>query len=42
MKICAGIQAISRSRLNNLNGCEVGIKDGNELFSVALRWAQVA
>jgi hypothetical protein len=40
MKICAGVQAILRFRLSNMNGCNVGITD--EVHRRAgLRWHDI-
>jgi hypothetical protein len=41
-KIGTGIQAILRFCFSNLNGYNIGIIDGKELWSAPLRWAQVA
>jgi hypothetical protein len=38
MRSGMGVQAILRSCLSNLNGCNVGITDGRDLRSVPLRW----
>jgi hypothetical protein len=42
MKTGTGVQAILRFCLSNLNGCNVNITAGKELWSAALRWGQVA
>jgi hypothetical protein len=42
MKIGAGVQAILRFCLNNLNLCNVGITDGRDFWSEPLKWAEVA
>jgi hypothetical protein len=42
MRIGMGFQPIIRFCLNNLKGSNVGITDGNDLWSASLRWSQMA
>jgi hypothetical protein len=41
MTIGAGVQAILRFFLRNLNGCNAGITDERDLRITSLRWGQV-
>jgi hypothetical protein len=42
MKVVAGIEGILRFSLTNLKGCNVSITEGRDIWSVPLKWAQVA
>jgi hypothetical protein len=42
MKIDTGVQAVLRTRLCNLNGCNVGITDRSDICIAPLRWTKVA
>jgi hypothetical protein len=41
MMIGTGVQAILRSCLNNLGGCDTGTTDGTDLCSTPLKYTQV-